>query len=566
MNPPPVSSFFDDFNGPVLNPIWQANLPDTHSGSFPYGYSQIAPYIGAPNFGFETLATNSVLRMTNTMGPLQRRGWSSSTNFITSDFHYEARFNTLNQSPTTSIDGFIEIWIMDATNSGRYDIVSPFGGGFGSDLSFFAGSSIDNSYTHSSYSYQNNTWYRLVLEGAPGQNIRASLCNDSGTELIGRTLGHGAAAFGSGFKIVLSQVVGASGVPYPVDVAVDYVSLTTGFPPAIIAQPTNQTAVFGGTASFNVTAGGLAPLSYQWNFNGTNISGATNTTLMLTNVQFNQAGNYAVLVTNAYGSVLSSNAMLTVLTPPSITTQPTNQTVAVGGTANFSVAASGSGPLSYQWNFNGTNIAGATNTSLALTNVQWSQAGNYAVLVTNVFGSIFSSNAVLVVTPDHFVWNQIPSPRFVNALFAITIQAQDMTNGLFTNFNGTVLLGSTNGVAVIPSISGSFVQGMWTGSVVISQTAAGLVLRADDGLGHFGLANPINVIELPTLGQKRSGNTMLILWPVGASGFVLETSSSLMPTAWVPVTDPPFQIGDQYVVPVVISDTNRFYRLRFPDP
>ena len=69
----------------------------------------------------------------------------------------------------------------------------------------------------------------------------------------------------------------------------------------------------GGTASFSVTVTGTLPLSYQWNFNGTNINGATNTTLTLTSVQFSQAGNYAVLVTNDYGSVLTSNAMLTVV-------------------------------------------------------------------------------------------------------------------------------------------------------------------------------------------------------------------------------------------------------------
>ena len=82
--------------------------------------------------------------------------------------------------------------------------------------------------------------------------------------------------------------------------------------PAIISQPTNQTVYVGGTATFNVMAIGVPPLSYQWSLNGTNIDGAMNTSLALTNVQLNQAGSYAVLVTNAYGSVLSSNAVLTV--------------------------------------------------------------------------------------------------------------------------------------------------------------------------------------------------------------------------------------------------------------
>ncbi|MCE0499110.1 MAG: hypothetical protein LV481_14310 [Methylacidiphilales bacterium] len=224
--------FFDDFAGPKLDPTWQASLPDAHCGSIPYGSSLIANCAGAPEFDFRSLGANSVVHIANSMGPLQRRGWSSSAVFVARDFRLEARFNTLNQSPTSSIDAFIELWLLDANDDTRYDIVSPYGGGFGTDLYFFTGSSLDKDYPHSSYSYQNNTWYRLVLEGARDQNIRASLCDDNGKELIGRSFRHSAGAFCSGFKIVLSQAIGASGVPYPVDVAVDYVKLTTGGSPS----------------------------------------------------------------------------------------------------------------------------------------------------------------------------------------------------------------------------------------------------------------------------------------------------------------------------------------------
>jgi hypothetical protein len=565
--------------------------------------------------------------------------------------------------------------------------------------------------------------------------------------------------------------------------------------PAIYSQPTNQTVYVGFTAAFSVAASGTPPLSYQWSFEGTNIVGATNTLLTLGNVQLSQGGNYNVLVSNAYGSVLSSNAVLTVnplppcalvssgmvswwpaegnaddiigtnngvvegtlgfapgevgqaflfntinadvripattslnvgigdgltlegwidpsnalalnplfewnngsgglgvqfwegafasgnsslyanlvdssgnnniiissagvvasnvfqhvaltydkasgvatmycngavvaqqtmgsFTPqttydlylgrrisgadictfsglmdevsiynraltaveiqaiyaaggegkcytptaPAIYSQPTNQTVSVGGVANFSVAASGTPPLSYQWSFEGTNIMGATNTLLTLGNVQLCQAGNYTVLVTNLYGSILSSNAMLTLTLDHFTWSTIPSPRFVNTPFAINIQAQDMTNGLFTNFTGTAILSSTNGVAVTPPVSGIFVQGMWTGSVVISQTASNLVLQADDGFGHFGLANPINVINLPNLGMMQSGNIALFMWPAGYSGFVLETSGNLSPATWVVVPYAPIQFGDEYFLPLTMTGTNGFYRLWFPGP
>ena len=84
---------------------------------------------------------------------------------------------------------------------------------------------------------------------------------------------------------------------------------------------------------------------------------------------------------------------------PSIYLQPTNQTVVAGANTTFSSAALGTPPLSYQWQFNGSNIAGATATVLTLTNIQPEQAGLYAMVVSNVAGSASSSNAVLTVNP-----------------------------------------------------------------------------------------------------------------------------------------------------------------------
>jgi hypothetical protein len=404
-----------------------------------------------------------------------------------------------------------------------------------------------------------------------------------------------------------------------------------GVAPSIMTPPASQTVLAGATATFTVTAAGTPPLSYQWRLNGTNVAGATGTSLTLSNLQPAQAGNYAMRVTNAFGSIISSDALLTVILPPpcapppsglaawwraegngndavgknngalvngvgftngvvgqafafdgaddavivsnapglnfgsgqdfsieawieprssttyygvmsivdkrlspvwtqdvgyefnlgdgqlhfrmsdslsgpsygfgpagpdmrdgtfhhvavtvarnsatggklyvdgqmvltfdptvaagnlsnteplrigvnanstffsnfkgaidevslynralaaaeiqaiynaggagkcppgvapSIMTQPASQTVLAGSTATFTATAAGTPPLSYQWRLNGTNIAGATGTSLTLSNVQPAQAGNYAMRVTNAFGSILSSNALLTV-------------------------------------------------------------------------------------------------------------------------------------------------------------------------
>src|SRR5206468_1310107 len=88
--------------------------------------------------------------------------------------------------------------------------------------------------------------------------------------------------------------------------------------PFIITQPANRTVVVGSNATFSVTAGGTPPLAYQWNFNGTNIAGATNASLTLANVQMANAGNYSVSVSNSVDEVVSSNALLTVVFAPAI--------------------------------------------------------------------------------------------------------------------------------------------------------------------------------------------------------------------------------------------------------
>jgi hypothetical protein len=109
-----------------------------------------------------------------------------------------------------------------------------------------------------------------------------------------------------------------------------------GVAPVMLAQPQSQTVVAGATVSFSASAGGTPSLAYQWLLDGTNISGATNTLLTLTNVQLSQAGSYSLQVTNAFGATNSSDAVLTVNPPPSCMTCPAGVVAWWTGTGNAS--------------------------------------------------------------------------------------------------------------------------------------------------------------------------------------------------------------------------------------
>lgn len=174
--------------------------------------------------------------------------------------------------------------------------------------------------------------------------------------------------------------------------------------PTITAQPANQTVTVGQTATFNVTATGTAPLSYQWQKNSTNIMGAaaaSYTTPATTSAD--NGAKFDVVVSNAAGNKTSAMATLTVnaaAVAPTITAQPANQTVTVGQTATFSVTATGTAPLSYQWQKNSANITGATAASYTTPATVTTDSGaKFDVIVSNAAGSQTSATAILTVNP-----------------------------------------------------------------------------------------------------------------------------------------------------------------------
>ena len=168
--------------------------------------------------------------------------------------------------------------------------------------------------------------------------------------------------------------------------------------PNIVTNPARTTVFAGTDVTLQVSAVGSPPLRYQWRFETAPLPDATNATLTLANVQFTNQGNYDVIVTNRHGGARSPAAPLTVLAPPYITAQPQSQWVGFGTNVTFEVEAFGSAPLGYQWSFHDSPLTDATNATLTVSNVLANHAGNYAVVVNNLFGSVTSAVAVLAVT------------------------------------------------------------------------------------------------------------------------------------------------------------------------
>ncbi len=189
----------------------------------------------------------------------------------------------------------------------------------------------------------------------------------------------------------------------------------------ILSQPVSTNVIAGSNATFSVTVGGTPPFVYQWFFNGTVVTGQTNSSILITNAQTSEQGNFLVVITNSFNAATSRVAVLTVNQAtnslPIITQEPVVQlSVPLGSNATFSVVATSTTPLFYQWMFlplggtTGANVLNGTNATLLITNAQTTDQGSYQVAVSNMFGVTNSTIGTLFVTNATANTNQPGNP------------------------------------------------------------------------------------------------------------------------------------------------------------
>jgi hypothetical protein len=336
--------------------------------------------------------------------------------------------------------------------------------------------------------------------------------------------------------------------------------------PAITSQPASQTIIAGQTATFSVTASGTAPLTYQWQKNGVAISGAASSSYTSpAETTSDNGAQFAVVVSNTAGTATSNSAVLTVNpapVAPSITTQPSSKTITAGQTATFSVSASGTAPLSYQWQKNGTAISGAASSSYTTPAETTSDNGaQFTVVVSNSVGSLTSNAATLTVnapTPGAL------TPSATSLSFGNVIVTQ--SRSLVVNFTNSGNVNLT--VSSPPTISGGFTaSGISNGQIITPGQVVTLnVTFAPAATGSLAGSVTIasNASNSPvTVGLSGSGvlaHTATLSWTASTSTVIgYNVYRGTVSGGPYTIVNPSIVAGTQYVDSTALAGQTYYY-------
>jgi hypothetical protein len=330
---------------------------------------------------------------------------------------------------------------------------------------------------------------------------------------------------------------------YWVDVAFNS---TSAVPPSITMQPASQTVKVGQAATFSVTATGTSPLTYQWKKNGVSISGATSLSYTTPATTSSDNGSkFTAAISNVAGAITSSAAILSVNSPPSITAQPSSQTVTAGNTATFPVTAAGTAPMSYQWRKNGAVISGVTSASYTTPATTTSDSGEqFTVVVSNSMGSVTSSAAMLTVNAATYLLNASPTTlsfgnvdtgsssslavKLTNSgNSSVTVSTVSVSGADFTASGapaGTILNAGQSAILTVnyaPATAGSV-----TGSVIVASNASNspsVISLSGSGVQQSA-AFPVWVMSsLLRVGQTDAPGTTSSIALSGARGETVDT-------------------------------------------
>ncbi len=295
--------------------------------------------------------------------------------------------------------------------------------------------------------------------------------------------------------------------------------------PTISTQPTSKTVAAGGTAQFIAAVSGSPTPTLQWFKGSSPISGATSTILTISGATSADAATYTLVATNSQGSATSNAVTLTVtggVTAPTITTQPSASAVSVGSAASFTVVASGSSPLTYDWKKDGTSISGATNATYTIASAATSDAGSYTVVVSNSAGSVTSTAASLTVTAT-----STTAPRLSNLSVRTALTANQIVIVGFTMSGGSkrVLLravGPTLAAFGVPDVMANPMLDLYAGAIKVDSNdnwgGSAALSASFQSVGAFSYAASTS-LDAALVTTIEGGRTLQVSGP--AAGTVL---------------------------------------------
>ncbi|HEY3270082.1 MAG TPA: immunoglobulin domain-containing protein [Geothrix sp.] len=337
---------------------------------------------------------------------------------------------------------------------------------------------------------------------------------------------------GSSFTVTVSNVGGS--------VTSSAATLTVNpTPPTIITQPASVTVTAGATATFTVVAGGNPPFTYQWKKGGVDIGGATSASYTTpATVPADSGGSFTVTVTHGGVSITSSAAILTVQSvPPAISLQPANQTVQEGAAATFSVVASGTGPLTYQWKKGGVVISGAGAASYTTPSTVLADTGSsFTVTVSNAGGSVTSSAATLTVNPTPPTITTQPASVTVTAGATATFTVVAGGNPPFTyqwkkggiNIGGATSASYTTPATVPADSGGSFTVTVTHGGIAVTSSAAILTVQSTPAFTLQPAGTTVTAGATATFTAAATGNPApSYQWYRGSTLLPGQTSAAL---------------------------------------
>jgi hypothetical protein len=342
--------------------------------------------------------------------------------------------------------------------------------------------------------------------------------------------------------------------------------------PTITTQPQSQSVLERSNVVFSVVAAGTDPLIYQWQLNGSSLSGRTNFSLTITNVQATNQGDYRVIVSNLGGSVTSVVATLMVAYLPSFTNQPQSQIVPAGTNAVLSVLAGGTQPLRFQWRLNGTNVVNATNAVLVVSNAQPVNGGNYTVVVTNDHGAVTSSIASLMVryllTVNIVGTGTVtrnPTGDLYPPNFAVSLAASPGAGYAFNLWSGDAI-GDANPLSITMTSNKTVQANFSSTAVTIAIQGQGTVSKAPDkafyavGEQVTLSAMPAHWFEFSSWGDGSTANPRVItIGPSNSYSVIfspttaLETVTFGNATRTAPVGMPIIFVDGEFVITTEIT-------------